>query len=165
MECLNLLAWAELDSIHLTAILVTKFIVMKKLVTFARALADETRWRIIRLLFDEPLCVCELADILAMPQSSVSSHLQIIRQADLLDSEKCGKWIYYRLSPAKRPLLNSLAAAFDGNAETSASLRKDAVNARRRLADRDESCCPVPKDLRKLKPLAPKLPAPSKSCN
>lgn len=144
---------------------VTTFFVMKKLVTFAQALADETRWRIIRLLFDEPLCVCELADILAMPQSSVSSHVQIIRQADLLDSEKCGKWIYYRLSPATRPLLNSLAAAFDGTAETSARLRKDAENARRRLAERNDSCCPVPKDLRKLKPLAPKLPAPPKTCN
>ena len=39
-------------------------------VLFAQALADETRWRILRLVFAEALCVCELADILQLPQST-----------------------------------------------------------------------------------------------
>lgn len=64
----------------------------KNLVTFSRALAEPTRWRIIRLVLVDALCVCELADILEMPQSSVSSHVQIIRKAGLLESEKCEKW-------------------------------------------------------------------------
>ena len=58
-------------------------------VPFFRALADETRWRIVQLLSDEPMCVCELADILRMPQSSVSSHLQVIKKGRLLDSTLC----------------------------------------------------------------------------
>ena len=42
---------------------------MNSAVMFARALADETRWRIVRLVMDQAFCVCELADILEMPQS------------------------------------------------------------------------------------------------
>jgi ArsR family transcriptional regulator, arsenate/arsenite/antimonite-responsive transcriptional repressor len=41
--------------------------VMKNVVVFSRALADATRWRIVRLVMDDALCVCELADILEMP--------------------------------------------------------------------------------------------------
>jgi ArsR family transcriptional regulator len=67
---------------------------MTNIVSFSRALGDATRWRIVRLVLDEALCVCELADILEMPQSSVSSHVQVIRRAGLLVSEKCEKWTY-----------------------------------------------------------------------
>ena len=56
---------------------------MEAIVAFSRALADPTRWRIIRLVMEDALCVCELADILEMPQSSVSSHVQVIRKAGL----------------------------------------------------------------------------------
>ncbi len=85
---------------------------MRELIAFTHALADETRWRLLRLLFDEPLCVCELADILELPQSSASSHLQILRRAALLESERRGKWIYYRVARARRPLLKQLSDTF-----------------------------------------------------
>jgi ArsR family transcriptional regulator len=70
---------------------------MTDLVTFTRTLGDVTRWRIIRLVKVEALCVCELADILEMPQSTVSSHVQILRKTGLLESEKCEKWTYFRI--------------------------------------------------------------------
>ncbi|RYD17419.1 MAG: ArsR family transcriptional regulator, partial [Verrucomicrobiaceae bacterium] len=75
-------------SLFITTFPVTIFFVMTDIVTFSRALADPTRWRIVRLVMDDALCVCELADILEMPQSSVSSHVQVIRKAGLLESEK-----------------------------------------------------------------------------
>ena len=50
-------------------------------VAFAQALADATRWQIVRLIFADALCVCELADILKLPQSTLSSHLQEIGRA------------------------------------------------------------------------------------
>ena len=71
---------------------------MSEPLAFFRALADETRWRIVRLVADRAMCVCELADILEMPQSSVSSHVQIIRKAEMLESETCGKWTYFRIA-------------------------------------------------------------------
>lgn len=128
---------------------------MMNIVAFAQALADDTRWRIVQLVFNEPLCVCELADILGMPQSSVSSHVQVIRKAGMLDSEKCGKWVYYRVTPNHRRLLQTMGEFFEASPTRDATLKADARKSVKRLAERDESCCPLPKGLGKLKPLAP----------
>lgn len=114
------------------------------IVTFSRALADPTRWRIIRLVLGQALCVCELADILEMPQSSVSSHVQIIRKAGLLESEKCEKWTYFLIQPRYRELIGTLEKFFTA---PDAILKSDANRSRLRLAKRIDSCCPGPKSL------------------
>ena len=119
---------------------------METVVTFTRALADATRWRIVRLVLDNALCVCELADILEMPQSSVSSHVQVIRKAGLLESEKCEKWTYFRIASDYRKLIASLQKFFAESDD--ASLKSDAARSIARLAKREESCCPVPKSLK-----------------
>jgi len=119
--------------------------VTNNIVIFSRALADPTRWRIIRLVLEESLCVCELADILEMPQSSVSSHVQIIRKACLLESEKCEKWTYFRIEPKYRELVGTLEKFFGSD---DAVLKTDATRALGRLAIRETSCCPGPKSLR-----------------
>lgn len=112
-------------------------------VTFARALADATRWRIVRLVMDDALCVCELADILGMPQSSVSSHVQIIRRAGLLESEKCEKWTYFRIARGHLPLVRAIARHFG----CEVIHPEDSAKAAERLSRRDNSCCPGPKRL------------------
>ncbi len=121
----------------------------KNLVKFFQALADSTRWRIVRLVMDEALCVCELADILEMPQSSVSSHVQIIRKAGLLESEKCGKWTYFRIEPEFRELIGTLEKFFGSDDD---ALKSDAARSVVRLARREESCCPVPQSLKIARP-------------
>ena len=63
--------------------------VMPNAVAFNRALADPTRWRIVRLVSDHALCVCELADILDMPQSSVSSHVQVTDKTCSCSRSQC----------------------------------------------------------------------------
>ena len=128
-----------------TVLTVTIFPVTKNIVQFSRALADPTRWRIVRLVLDEALCVCELADILQMPQSSVSSHVQIIRKAGLLESEKCEKWTYFQIHRDYRKLIQSLAKFFNQSDE--AILETDAGRAIQRLTKRENSCCPGPKTL------------------
>ncbi len=112
---------------------------------FFRALGDETRWRIIRLVVDRALCVCELADILGMPQSSVSSHVQIIRKAGMLESETCGKWTYFRISRERFALLGGLIKQFP----ESPVHRADLVKREKRLASREGSCCQGPLKLAK----------------
>lgn len=119
--------------------------VMNDPVTFCRALADPTRWRVVRLVLDDALCVCELADILEMPQSSVSSHVQIIRKAGLLESEKCEKWTYFRIHRDYRKLITTLEEFF--STADDAALTDDAARAVARLAEREGSCCPRPKHL------------------
>lgn len=123
-----------------TGILVMIFFVMTNVVTWFRAMADETRWRIVRLVAERALCVCELADILEMPQSSVSSHVQIIRKAGLLESETCGKWTYFRIRRDHLALLKMISKQFaDSDAYVS-----DIERCERRLARREGSCCPGP---------------------
>ncbi|MFD2256614.1 ArsR/SmtB family transcription factor [Luteolibacter algae] len=120
--------------------------VMSNPAKFFRALADETRWRIIHLVKDRALCVCELADILEMPQSSVSSHVQIIRKAGLLESERCGKWTYFRIDPEYLPLLGQIISSLPDDLDHRADFKKAEI----RLADRENSCCPGPVKLAKL---------------
>ncbi|MES2709410.1 MAG: metalloregulator ArsR/SmtB family transcription factor [Verrucomicrobiota bacterium] len=118
---------------------------MQAVTAFAHALSDSTRWRILVLVRDGALCVCELADILGMPQSSVSSHLQVIRKAELLASERCEKWVYYRLERKYRELILQLGKFFGVSTATDATLAADAEKAVKRLKERDESCCPGPR--------------------
>lgn len=118
---------------------------MNETVCFFRALADETRWRVVRLVMNRALCVCELADILDMPQSSVSSHVQVIRRAGLLESETCGKWTYFRIGQGRLALLKSIISQFPDDG----TFASDAEKAEARLAHRERSCCPGPAKLAK----------------
>ncbi|BCU79836.1 metalloregulator ArsR/SmtB family transcription factor [Luteolibacter sp. LG18] len=114
-------------------------------VSIFQALGDETRWRIVSLVKDEALCVCELADILVMPQSSVSSHVQILRKAGMFESERCGKWTYFRIEPRTRALLGDIARHFPTT--PGPRLEADAARAAARLEVRAQSCCRGPKAL------------------
>ena len=124
----------------MTKSIVTIIFVMSEAVTFFRAVADDTRWRIVRLVLDRALCVCELADILEMPQSSVSSHVQIIRKAGLLESETCGKWTYFRIAHSHLAPLKAVLKRFPETRHFAADVKK----ADARLARRESSCCPGP---------------------
>lgn len=119
-----------------------KNLVMTSIVAFTRALGDSTRWRIVRLVMVDALCVCELADILGMPQSSVSSHVQVLRRAGLLESEKCEKWTYFRIDGHFLKLIRDLERFFEDS-----EWSDDDAKAATRLAERAESCCPGPKRL------------------
>ena len=64
-----------------------------------KALADLTRLQCILLIQQEQeLCVCELMAALELSQPKISRHLALLREADLLEAERRGQWIYYRLS-------------------------------------------------------------------
>ena len=56
-----------------------------------KALGEDTRVRIVKLLMDAPLGVCEIADRLGLEHYNVSRHLRILREAGLLDVEKHGR--------------------------------------------------------------------------
>ncbi|RYD36613.1 MAG: ArsR family transcriptional regulator [Verrucomicrobiaceae bacterium] len=118
---------------------------MANIVSFAKALGDPTRWRIVRMVMDEPLCVCELADILDMPQSSVSSHVQIIRKAGLLESEKCEKWTYFRVEAKYLKIIHTMENLF--SADHGHDWNEDQAKMAKRLSERLDSCCPGPKKL------------------
>ncbi len=70
---------------------------MKKVETFFKALADETRLRILKLLEHGELCVCDLTAALDMTQPNVSFHLGILKAAGLIKDRREGRWSYYDL--------------------------------------------------------------------
>jgi ArsR family transcriptional regulator len=70
---------------------------MNELVTIFKALSDETRLRIIKLLEQGELCVCDITAALDMVQPKVSFHLNALKEAGLIKDRKAGRWIHYRL--------------------------------------------------------------------
>ncbi|HZM04496.1 MAG TPA: metalloregulator ArsR/SmtB family transcription factor [Candidatus Saccharimonadales bacterium] len=90
-----------------------------------RAVSDRTRLRLLHLLMAGEMCVCDLVEIIKVPQPAASRHLAYLRKAGLVAGEKRGLWMYYSLVPPKtafhRKLLASLAPCFEDMAE----LRKD----------------------------------------
>ncbi|WP_428561188.1 MAG: ArsR/SmtB family transcription factor [Solidesulfovibrio sp. DCME] len=70
-----------------------------------KALADPNRLRLIGLLRDGELCVCDLMTALEMPQSTVSRHLSYLKKERWVSGRRCGKWMYYKLATPRESLL------------------------------------------------------------
>lgn len=62
-----------------------------------KALADPTRLRIVCLLLDGELCVCDLTEVLQIPQPTVSRHMATLKQHGLAADRRAGKWVHYTL--------------------------------------------------------------------
>ena len=84
---------------------------MTSLLRPLKALADESRLRILWMLEDRPLCVCELQAALSLAQSTVSRHLQILEESGFVVSEKDGSWKNYRLHPSPAPAVQAFLSA------------------------------------------------------
>ncbi len=65
---------------------------------FFKALADETRLRIIELLGVREMCVCEVMVALDLTQPTASHHLGILENAGLVKDRKEGRWVFYSLT-------------------------------------------------------------------
>ncbi|MHB1314237.1 MAG: ArsR/SmtB family transcription factor [Christensenellales bacterium] len=65
-----------------------------------RALADETRLRILSLVWQGELCVCEIVHALKITQSNASKHLAILREAGFITGRKRAQWMYYAMNEA-----------------------------------------------------------------
>ncbi len=63
-----------------------------------RVFGDGTRIRILYALFEDEVCVCDLARLLGMTQSAVSHQLRILKQARLIRSRRDGKTVFYSLA-------------------------------------------------------------------
>jgi ArsR family transcriptional regulator len=85
---------------------------MKAFTKVMRALSDPNRVKIIKLLQQKSMCVCELQAALQIAQPSVSKHLKILEEADLVDYQKDGLWVNYYLTDGKK---SPYAASVLGN--------------------------------------------------
>ena len=62
-----------------------------------KAVADPTRVRILKILEEGEMCVCQIIAIVALGQSTISQHLFLLRAAGLIKDRRDGKWIHYSL--------------------------------------------------------------------
>jgi ArsR family transcriptional regulator len=87
-----------------------------------RALADSNRLRILAVLQEGALCVCQLMGVLGLSQSTVSKHLAILKEKGLLVEEQRGKRTFYALpkefaSPVVGAIVRAAMEGLAGNAE------------------------------------------------
>jgi ArsR family transcriptional regulator, arsenate/arsenite/antimonite-responsive transcriptional repressor len=78
-----------------------------------RAAADPYRLKILAILAraEGEVCVCDFTDALPLNQPTVSHHLRLLREAGLVDCERRGTWVYYRLARGARQRLNDALAS------------------------------------------------------
>lgn len=69
-----------------------------EIVNIFKALADETRVRMLNLLRYGELCVCDIEEVLDIQQSNASRHLNKMKQAGLIISRKKSQWVYYQFN-------------------------------------------------------------------
>lgn len=77
---------------------------MKKTTALFKALAHDTRLRILNLLLGGEVCVCRIMEILQLPQSTASRHLGILKNAGLVEDRRDGIWVHYSLAREQLPL-------------------------------------------------------------
>jgi ArsR family transcriptional regulator len=101
-------------------------------VRFFQALADPTRLAIVRELAGAPeVCACDFSSCCDVRQPTVSHHLKVLREAGVIEPERRGTWIYYRLAPAAVERLKAFAAELSGAPQLipAASLRRKVSTA------------------------------------
>lgn len=105
-----------------------------------KALADETRLRILGLLLGGEVCVCDIHETLRIPQPKASRHLAYLRNAGLVDTRREGLWVHYRLGTLADPVLAAIVDAVRHALTHVDSIRRDGE----RLQKRGGCCVPAP---------------------
>ncbi|MBN2652893.1 MAG: winged helix-turn-helix transcriptional regulator [Spirochaetales bacterium] len=113
---------------------------METILTQLKAASDSNRLRILMMLRHRPLCVCEILEILDIAGGTLSNHLKILKNADLVSMKKEGTWLIYSIKDdTALSLIDSIATfttdttQFDTDAARLATVNKLSCGAK--------SCC------------------------
>ena len=71
---------------------------LKELADFYKVLADATRIKILWILLESEMCVCDIAQLLGMTQSAISHQLQVLKKSKLVKYRREGKTVFYSLA-------------------------------------------------------------------
>jgi ArsR family transcriptional regulator len=74
---------------------------VQEILSIFKALSDDIRLRILKLLQDGELCVCDIVAALDMSQPKISFHLASLKEAGLIRDRKAGRWTHYRLDDSE----------------------------------------------------------------
>ena len=113
---------------------------MKDFIKVMKALSDPNRVKIVKMLQQKTMCVCEMREALQIAQPSVSKHLKILEDAGLVASKKDGQWVDYYLSDGSN---SPYVASLLGNLKHWLENEDDIEKLRNRLPfiRREEVCC------------------------
>jgi len=81
---------------------------MVDLVSIYKLLSDETRLRVLTLLYLDQLCVCQLTGITKAPQPRISKILSRLRDLNLVEDQRKDQYVYYKLRPLDQLLITNL---------------------------------------------------------
>ena len=115
--------------------------VMKKSAQLFKALSDDTRLRIVGLLLDGELCVCEIMGILGLPQSTVSRHLAYLKNSGLVTDRRQGVWMHYRLADGEARLQAKLLELLRRELPSLPEARSDRSALRSFISPRRSAAC------------------------
>jgi len=110
-------------------------------VLLGKALADPTRVRILHALLSSEMCVCELVDALEMGQSTLSAHLQTIRQAGIVETTRRHKMVSYALTEAAREILEPVFRFHEPAMLADKRMQRDVSRIHARLELREKGIC------------------------
>lgn len=105
---------------------------MSEMAGLFKALGDETRLRILKLLEPGELCVCDMVAAIGSSQPKISFHLSTLKAAGLITGRKVGKWSHYSISPTdlmRRFVLQSALERLEGDVYDKDRKRLDAFVA------------------------------------
>lgn len=98
----------------------------------AKAAGDASRVRILKMLEDGELCVCQITAVLDLAPATVSKHLSVLKLAGLIFQRKVGRWVHYRLADrAVNPYALSVLAAITGTMNDDPQVLADRARLRR----------------------------------
>lgn len=115
---------------------------MKEIIHLAKALSDGNRVRTLLALQGKELCVCQIVELLQLAPSTVSKHMSILSQVQLVESRKEGRWVYYRL--AEEDVSDAVGVVLQWLQESLASdplVKKDAAELKKILKQNSEVLC------------------------
>ena len=111
---------------------------MENLLDVLKALSDETRLRILNLLYDQELCVCDVMATLQITQAKASRHLIYLKNAGLVKDRKQAQWVYYSL--VKDENLRFIDPLVYDNLRSLPVYREDRENLKNWLARKQVNC-------------------------
>lgn len=104
-----------------------------------KALGDKNRIRIIKMLENRELCVCEVREVLMLSNSTVSKHLSILCSAGLIEDARDGKWVNYRLNTrSDNRFIRSILASLRNSLNDDGQVPGDSKKVR--SVDRNKIC-------------------------
>ncbi len=124
---------------------------MEELAQLYKALSEEMRLRIMMLLTQGELCVCDIQAVLDEPQSKVSRHLAYLKHSGLVSSKRVGVWMHYLIKNSADKTCMAQLAFMEEKLSTLPQFSAD----RKKLKQfqKEKGCDSLPPPRRKAKPL------------